>query len=78
MYSCCLPISCNVKLLRKGGRKGSSRQVIIIIIIIVVIVGAFDNPRMHATWLIGALFEFLTRIAVHFPATALTPHPPSV
>ena len=35
------------------------------------------NPRMHATWLIGALFEFLTRISVHFPATALTPYPPS-
>jgi len=35
------------------------------------------NQRMHATWLIGALFKFLTRILVHFVATALTPQPPS-
>ncbi|MEE8391712.1 MAG: hypothetical protein V3S14_13085 [Anaerolineae bacterium] len=35
------------------------------------------NPRMHATWLIGALFEFLTRIEVSFVANVLTPQPPS-
>ena len=32
---------------------------------------------LAATGLIGALFEFLTRILVHFPVTAFTLHPPS-
>ena len=31
--------------------------------------------RLQPTWLIGALFKFLARILVHFPATALTPQP---
>ena len=32
---------------------------------------------MNATWLIGALFEFLTCIEVGWLAEVLTPHPPS-
>jgi hypothetical protein len=35
------------------------------------------NHRMHATWLIGALFEFLTRIEVGWLAKVFTPQPPS-
>jgi len=35
------------------------------------------NPSLHPTWLIGALFKFLTRILVHLVAMVLTPHPPS-
>ncbi|MCL0057050.1 hypothetical protein M1N50_01870, partial [Dehalococcoidia bacterium] len=35
------------------------------------------NHRMNPTWLIGALFEFLTRIGVGWLAKVLTPQPPS-
>jgi len=30
---------------------------------------------MNATWLIGALFEFFTRVLVRFVADVPTPHP---
>ena len=40
-------------------------------------VGGQANPVLEATWLISALFEFLTRIGVVCFAKALTPHPPS-
>jgi len=35
------------------------------------------NKRLQPTWLIGAFFQVLTRIAVSFLATVLTTHPPS-
>jgi hypothetical protein len=35
------------------------------------------NHVLEAIWLIGALFEFLTRIGVVCLAKVLTPHPPS-
>ena len=32
------------------------------------------NHGLHATWLIGALFEFFARILVRFVAEVLSPH----